>query len=113
MTDEDYIRKAVELAEGWTYRRGGSYDIVDFPDGSSECPALPMDPWWLDALSTQLRRQAIVHGYLISSSNEVTQIKAVRDTYNTHVHEPVGRAQGKDFVMNDIKAIVDSKVLQS
>ena len=77
MTDQDYIRKAVELADGWSWR-GKTYlgrtddptILVNTPSGAAMGITEPM---MIDALAAQLVRQS---------------------------------AQGTDHAMNTIKAIV-------
>ena len=122
MTDEDYIRQAVELADGWVSElvgRGASIDRYD----EGEETILPKDSgvWWnlsgmpqfvIDALAAQLVRQvdALPVGkfpddaptdiYILNGSTDIWHKKRLH-----------AQAKGPDRTMNNIKAIVDSGVL--
>ncbi len=108
MTDNDYIRKAVELADGFMLNGnliGGSF-MFDV-GGSIEIPTIEDNQWLLDALAAQLVRQM---DELILYSVHIKPIGAFID------HEGTGERITDCYLtggrtMNTIKAIVDSKVL--
>lgn len=81
----DYIRKAIELADGW--------------EMESELGEL-------DALAAELvRRVVLIEGFDVVVCNGES---AVMDP----LWKCAGNAQGPDRTMNTIKAIVDSGVLE-
>jgi hypothetical protein len=109
VTDTDYIREGVKLADGFQLTNDERY--FSMPHGGyvptiDECPQQ-----YIDALAAQLVRQVEYAEHIVAVTKEVTQIKHVRDNYSTHVHEPVARKSGPDRTLNTIKAIVDSGVL--
>jgi hypothetical protein len=64
MSDDDYILKAVELADGWSARmQEWGHDIVgpDSLDAYALCEGIPLPV--LDALATQLIRQSLQQGF--------------------------------------------------
>lgn len=100
----DYIKKAVELAEGWGFPSEsqflpGSPPIAESPSGYMG--AIEATPELLDALAAQLVRQVDALGdlKLVVSDDAAyfTNIKII--------------SIGPDRTMNTIKAIVDSGVL--
>jgi len=99
MSDEEYIRKAVELADGWVLGRN---DVLHSPCGYfADLTDQPV----LDALAAQLVRQvdATDASWVVTTSKDA------------HVMTDDGiqaaQAIGPDRTMNTIKAIVDSGVL--
>ena len=115
-TDQVYIRKAVELSDGFKW-----YEITTLDPTDHSWIKLPeafgwTEPLWfkwneqsaLDALAAQLVRQIDAHpdgfwscgptGTTISNSDG----RCIGYTFS----------KGEDRTMNTIKAIVDSKVLQ-
>ncbi len=114
MDDQDTIRKAVELADGWTSGTVGitlPSDGIRLYDHPITGP-MSLEQFWLDALAAQLVRQvdALNPDYLFTCDEDhdayvydVTHDKADLD----HITE----GTGGDRTMNTIKAIVDSKVL--
>jgi hypothetical protein len=102
--DNDYIRRAVELADGWellgaTIIGSPSMSYVngfDIPD----C---------LDALAAQLRRQVFATGrYAVHLEPEkciLCRIERTENGYPIHFTEEV--AEGDDESINTIKCIVD------
>lgn len=108
MNDQDYIRKAVELADGWHLNGEAFGTPNDGPDLDDIKNITQQDK---DALAAQLVRQ-------LDASNSCSLF----------VHPPVGdspgyarilgvrelkvRKEGDDRTMNTIKAIVDSGVLK-
>lgn len=120
MSDEEYIRKAVELADGFKQRSEGF--IREFDDSGAnfinfylEWPELEDElRFGLDALAAQLVRQVDALG-----PNYAMQL--ARDVVCVDIYEPEGprllaHAQscidGPNRTMNTIRAIVDSKVLE-
>lgn len=114
MKDEDYIRKAVELADGWEY--AGHDSIQDWIRGPKYFqPLSQIDPWMIDALAAQLVRQVdalkpvdlrsiyiMIDGFGSVAVHDMSDMNYVK----AHV-------SGPDRTMNTIKAIVDSKVLDN
>ncbi len=103
MTDSDYIRAAVELAEGWTAEPSricvnNAVFYIDLADGQ----------WVIDALAAQLVRQVDAAPKIHFESGGVGQVNVWRESepWNRRTH-----AEGPDRTMNTIKAIVDSGVL--
>ena len=103
MNDQDYIKKAVELADGWYW---GVNDLVDPPPELR--PIGPVNDTlpqiYLDALAAQLVRQVDATDYEIRM-----QLCAATIFYAGDEFWQLG---GKGRTMNTIKAIVDSKVLE-
>lgn len=107
MSDEEYIRKAVELAEGWYF----------FDDDRVECCTNGHytfdvdDQIFLDALAAQLARQVdAIEGIEFDSkgSNEVY----VWD-HRPGKNRVAAHGISTDRTSNTIKAIVDSGVLET
>lgn len=113
MSDTDYIRKAVELADGFQWRGetylGRTNDpaiLVDTPAGTTfPCD----DQFMLDALAAQLVRQVdALDNYYVLSGHDGSQVE-YEDELEAYC---VCTTEGPDRTMNTIKAIVDSKVLE-
>ena len=111
MNNQDYIRKAVELADGWN-EVGDHFHAVHIPD-LGDCAVHHGIPsqWMVDALAAQLVRQvdALTTHHVVSRSGEVRVIKFDADEDEASTK---GSAYGTDRTMNTIKAIVDSKILE-
>ncbi len=108
MIDEDYIRKAVELADGWEIEAEKDGRVwVTGARFSGTIGALTQPD--LDALAAQLVRQVdaldnvdiTIHGTF--SDLEI---------HDGHGWLPKQMPEGPDRTMNTIKAIVDSKRLE-
>ena len=100
MTDEDYIKQAIELADGWSISEGRFF-VPPFFNLSTE----QLQQSDLDALAAQLVRQVDALGYV-----EIL-IFACGTEVRLSGQEHVARiASGR--TMNTIKAIVDSGVLK-
>lgn len=102
MTDNEYIRKAVELADGW--------EVTDTGDIISPIAAYvgePMHQCFLDALAAQLVRQ-------VDALPEPIRVLADRscECGAGRSFTVVGTRHSNDRTMNTIKAIVDSEVLK-
>lgn len=114
----DYIRKAVDLADGWQTTRLGDQSIVVFvphpepkpkPHGELLRIGLLTDPHVKDALAAQLVRQV--------DANELFEVSIRRNFTSTVAYEDdfwVNKSisESPDRTMNTIHAIVDSKVLE-
>lgn len=101
----DYIRKAVELANGWDFSVAGFV----------RCPIEDTDQWafhalpqmWRDALAAQLVRQVDA----VFQSGEVAGTLVIRESLTYIQGERHTEFTGEGRTMNTIKAIVDSGVL--
>jgi len=101
MTDQDYIKAAVELADGWTYHDGDcSHEETERWFIDCKLPQV-----WLDALAAQLVRQVDVLN--------VTNLEIYNDgVYIGTDHDDNIIISDSDRTMNTIKAIVDSGKLK-
>ena len=97
----DYIRKAVELAEGWSEVTCNStpLEIMEAPSGYR---GALIEDVLLDALAAQLVRQVDAAGWCMVITTDISEILA---------GDSSTFAEGPDRTMNTIKAIVDSGVL--
>jgi len=125
MTDEEYIRKAVELADGWNMHPNGKGFVREFDDSGFNFMSFYFDPEYKieldfakDALAAQLVRQ--VDGTLADDGeyrlNVWTDIDSTEILDNHHTgsfggYKTISLQRGSNRTMNTIKAIVDSKVL--
>ena len=109
MNDQDYIRKAVELADGWNE---GPQGLAGGPvmESRSGYKGSFREQELLDALAAQLVRQ--VEGREQQSLWVFTDHSVV-DFWVGGAAENRGYAEGPDRTMNTIKAIVDSGVLKA
>lgn len=98
---DSYIKKAVELADGWKHE-GGNCLLIPFDTGLWAYPDL--EQCHLDALAAQLVRQVDTTDFVVQIYSTETEIN---DTFGLML---INRA-GPDRTMNTIKAIVDSGVL--
>jgi len=117
MNDQDYIRKAVELADGWNIGETDFGTTVIVPPFIT--PEVEGLQGWsidnihhgiLDALAAQLVRQvdAIKYHEVMTTCNTVDVIKDDGIDYP----QIISQIDGPDRTMNTIKAIVDSGVLR-
>ena len=102
MNDQDYIRKAVELADGtWFVQDSGEIQ-------TPYMQVLPIDElmqWDLDALAAQLVRQVdATEQYYVVVRDDQTEIRSCGAINKLE--------QGGDRTMNTIKAVIDSGVLK-
>ena len=113
----DYIRKAVELADGWALERdsddepfylyqAGKADWY-FDEGPMWLDSLPQI--FLDALAAQLVRQVDALPIQLFESGGVGQALVWK---SNHLMDKI-EVRGDDRTLNTIKAIVDSGVLES
>ena len=108
MTDEDYIRKAVELADGWENKPFGDQpEMVSSLSLSGE-PLWNLSQEYKDALAAQLVRQCQNAGYQVLVNNHWSGKVGV-SIYNT-TNKGVYCEHFQDTSV--YKAIVDSKVLE-
>ena len=103
MNDNDYIRKAVELADGWSI----SHNIVYPPTQHLAMSIHHTSTWILDALAAQLVRQVDATGeQYVASTHSYVAVRG-RGRCRSHIEY-----DDNDRTMNTIKAIVDSGVLK-
>jgi len=108
MSDQDYIRKAVELADGWRWAGDTWYGPMLICD--TRIDTLLEDKWrfLLDALAAQLVRQVdALECLYISTGHDAAHV--IKISGCTHIG--LKSVHGPDRTMNTLKAIVDSKVL--
>jgi len=109
MNNEQYIRKAVELADGWSIGEMNS-DVVHIPDTAYHGY---IDLTYVkDALAAQLVRQvdALPNEYHLVSGRESLLIE-IDDEAEGMGFKNIAWVEGPDRTMNSIKAIIDSGVL--
>jgi len=113
LTDEQVIRKAVELADGWREHRG-----------TFICDELPMS-WLFDRLDDAAFNEDGYEAALDALAAQlVRQVDALYDTdlffvdadrwmvrIEKHSIGTMGRSGGPDRTMNTLRAIVESGVL--
>lgn len=107
----DYIRKAVEIADGWeiTWEKmiPSDFTHVTMPAGVTfylEDKARPQ--WAIDALAAQLVRQAESAGYMVTVYGAYVCIEGKGTEFDF-------KGEKGCRTINTIKAIVDSGVLDS
>lgn len=115
MNDEEYIRKAVELAEGWFFDNdlngqlrlyGIELDPAPFADYSHVTETF-LSVAILDALAAQLVRQVdATEDYWVRVDEDRSYVFV-----NSYRPQVASRERGLCRTMNTIKAIVDSGVL--
>jgi hypothetical protein len=101
MTDQDYIRKAVELADGWDLFQDVDCLYIDVDGRTFEEDHQLI----LDALAAQLVRQVDAQGeevWVCSTEVEITDMQ-----------DRLILIEGPDRTLNTIKAIVESGVLET
>ncbi len=105
MNNQDYVHKAVKLADGWQLTNDEEYVI---PPYGGYCPSIMnFERLFFDALAAQLMRQVDALGG-IDFDCHVGRVY-LRTWRGFHRNEV--EAVGPDRTMNTIKAIVDSDVL--
>lgn len=112
MNEQDYICKAVELADGFVWSTSGTSKKIDCIrialTGVYRADELPQPA--LDALAAQLVRQVdATDDYYVEATWDRTYVMYINMHGMTKVKE---RYKGEDRTMNTIKAIVDSEVLK-
>ena len=119
MKDEDYIRKAVSLADGWDIAENSAITI---PNGGDnwfvDWPTVYLNNWpddglqfVADALAAQLVRQvdALSDDHCVAI--DTFQVRVFSESgYTNFVSKDL--SVNNDRTMNTIKAIVDSGVLE-
>ena len=99
----NYIKKAVELADGWSITSDDCVTTTEFGGLAHPTESRIL----LDALAAQLVRQVDLHHEVWTSPNKSTICSALVDGGNR-----IAGHSGSDRTMNTIKAIVDSGVLE-
>jgi len=112
MNDQDYIRTAVELADGWEIIGN---DVV-FSDGwlAHEPRFLnySLPEWAKDALAAQLVKQVdALDDFWVDSDNYGTAKVWIGDLDGPKSR--IAKSNDDNRSMNTIKVIVDSKVIES
>lgn len=106
MNNQDTIRKAVELANGWRIVRTSDIIYVQSPF-TGLCRLKELSRGEKDALAAQLVRQVkspyAVYQYPIGASVVSDDVEDARE---------IAKIVGPDRTMNTIKVIVDSEVLK-
>lgn len=121
MNDQEYIRKAIKLADNFDWSDRGYNGIwIEFPDGTEEVFQTSqgvlvishpyLQQYWLDALAAQLVRQ--VDALDTPDTVEVAH-NAVWVGYRSKHNESWKRRKGTNRTMNTIRYIVDSGVLST
>ena len=107
MTDEEIIRRGVELADGWRLLSRGQ---IETPVFNAIAILINMDQLFLDALAAQLTRQvdALDNGFFI----DITKHGADLYFGDALSEELVAGIAGPDRTMNTLRAIVESGVLE-
>jgi len=107
MTDQDYIKAAVELADGWEITKSEFGTIMIVPpfltpdyEGLQGWSLEFVHQGIIDALAAQLRRQCRKIDKWVDVQVRMLSLNSV-DDYKNH-----------DEAMYDIRAIVDSEVLK-
>ncbi len=101
MNDQDYIRAAVALADGWQYQQ----IYFAYLPGCDDAHHLGSQVV-LDALAAQLVRQVDATDCEVCTGQDHAEI------YNQKTQETELIFRGGNRTMNTIKVIVDSKVLE-
>ena len=105
MTDEEYIKKGVELAEGWHDKNDAHSSRIFVESCEGYRGVLPGSKELLDALAAQLVRQVDSHPDAEIETYFMQTIVRVKSAPTI--------VEGPDRTMNTIKAIVDSEVLDN
>jgi len=98
--DNEYIRDAVKLADGWSFK---TEFIGCSPSGNTFSISFMAEQEMLDALVAQLISQVDETDYRVRVSYDETIIYHMGELYAFH--------KGDDRSMNSLKAILDSRVL--
>lgn len=104
MTDEEYVKRSVELAEGWELTCDVFNTYVGIGRWKHILPGIPQVA--LDVLAAQLVRQ-------VSRTHEIyigPESIEIRRHIGTYCDE--ARVYSGDRTLNTLKAIVDSGVLE-
>ncbi len=103
LTDQEIIRKAVELAPGFSLDANGTgwFDelgrIMLWADGQ-----YPTEQWILDALAAELVRMV----------RQVVKERKRLGIWINMRHAVMGKSLDDDLTMNTLRCIVESKVLE-
>ena len=118
MNNQDYIRKAVVLSDGFHFDIASGYRWVCGGDD----PPFHFEGQWnlipdfhkqifLDALAAQLVRQVDATSYDIDTCSDEVYVWHMNDMNDGIVNDAIEK--GPDRTMNTLRAIVDSGVLES
>jgi len=113
MTDEEYIRRAVELADGFEW--DDEHHIAQLPDEWIAFDGNSLPQYFLDALAAQLVRQVddISGETTFFFTSQYDGVYLWAGDYNAEAgRRDVFKAASQDRTANTIKAIVDSRVLE-
>lgn len=116
---DEYIRKAVELADGWAWTEYDDHELTMLDiagnalvDGDFACEPHEMPELLVDALAAQLVRQVdALDVELVSGKGSVLIEKDDPETEPFGIQNLAWK-EGPDRIMNIIKAIVDSGLLK-
>lgn len=108
MNDQEYIRKAVELADGFEYRAANDYYYINH---EAICRGAPKR-YFMNALAAQLARQAHALDNVSVTLYGTGLAEVVRFT-DGEGEEILALCETVDRNMSIIRAIVDSKVLET
>lgn len=114
----DIIRKAVELAHGWSFADTGFEDDDIVESLSGYRGSITATPELKDALAAQLVRQVdALDDYIVSIGNEEQPNRVViyGPKFRLFRGKIVdgGDVDGPDRTMNTLRVIVESKVLEA
>ena len=104
----DYIRKAVELADGWIIHGLTGFSTPQSGDDAALDDIGNMTQMEKDALAAQLARQVDA-----TSDAEIEVYRGVTSVWHSKLKNKRTDIRGQDRAMNTIKSVVDSKVLDS
>lgn len=107
MLDQEYIRRAVELADGWEYVWDGHDIIESLNFHGLTVENIQVMPEALDSIAAQLVRQIDA---LCASGSEII-LTCYQNRTLVLTPNICADVFGPDRTMNTIKAIVDSKLL--
>ncbi|KKM71033.1 hypothetical protein LCGC14_1434620 [marine sediment metagenome] len=106
MNNQDYVRKAVKLADGWQLTNDEEYVI---PPYGGYCPSIMnFERLFFDALAAQLVRQVdALNNIDVDCYGERIYLRVWSGLHRKEVE-----VVGTNRTMNTIKAIVDASVLE-
>ena len=113
MTDEEIIRRGVELADGWYVSDGQLYH--EFGPSQYEFIATVLsdpDQYLLDGLAAQLTRQVDALGDYHFVSESYGRAAVIQYKNGNFIPRVVAEVEDKDRTMNTLRAIVESGVLE-
>jgi len=111
MNDNEYIRTAVELADGfsWEWTQPRKELLIRFGTVAVNMTNTVYSPWMLDSLAAQLASQVdALEKYSVITESDCSIVHHFEGNYSF----ADSGAESNDRTMNTIKAIVDSEVLK-